>query len=526
MRVAVHQLLHAQADVGLLAVVAVRRVEVAIELVEAAVDPLAVGPAAADVALDLAVVEEGAARCVDGDHLARPDPAGLDDLAERQVHEADLGAHHDQAVARDLVAGGSEPIAVHDRGGDAAVGEGHGGGAVPRLLEAGVVLVEGPQLGVHVGHVLPGLWDQHHHRVQQIAARDREQLERLVERGGVGAYRPDRREELLDLVAPDGRGQLRLARLHPVAVAEQRVDLAVVRDVAERLRERPVRQRVRREALVEERDRGDRALVREVRVEARQLRRDHQPLVDDRARRHRDDVAVELALAERTLGAAPRQVEPALELGAVEALRPAQQQLLDAGQRVQRETAQDRRVVRHGAPADGLDAEALGRVLEHGARRGAGVLVLRQEAHRDRELLAVGELVAEARRVVAQQLERDLDRDARTVAGRRVRGDGAAVREVDDGLDGELDDAARALAADLGDEAGAAGVVILRGVVEPARRMQKSRRRKARVSGVHRSVPPVMVVRPVGEEPQCRPIIAHGSGALTGPPFCASLHKL
>ena len=93
--------------------------------------------------------------------------------------------------------------------------------------------------------------------------------------------------------------------------------------------------------------------------------------------------------------------------------------------------------------------------------------VLREEAHRHGEVGAVVELVAEGLKVVLQQLERHLDGDAGAVTGSRVGRDGAAVGEVDDGLDGQLDDAPRALAADLGDEAGTAGVVLEVGVVEP-----------------------------------------------------------
>ena len=47
----------------------------------------------------------------------------------------------------------------------------------------------------------------------------------------------------------------RLARLHPVDVAAQRVDLAVVRDVAVRVGERPGREGVRAEPLVHQRER-------------------------------------------------------------------------------------------------------------------------------------------------------------------------------------------------------------------------------------------------------------------------------
>ena len=57
-----------------------------------------------------------------------------------------------------------------------------------------------------------------------------------------------------DVVAERRRLEQRLARVHPVDVAAQRVDLAVVRDVAVRVRAVPARERVGGEARVHQRD--------------------------------------------------------------------------------------------------------------------------------------------------------------------------------------------------------------------------------------------------------------------------------
>ena len=57
----------------------------------------------------------------------------------------------------------AQAVAV-ERGADlAAVGEGNGGRAVPRLHQRGVVLVEGAALLVHQRIARPGLRDHHHH---------------------------------------------------------------------------------------------------------------------------------------------------------------------------------------------------------------------------------------------------------------------------------------------------------------------------------------------------------------------------
>src|SRR5207247_9112628 len=87
-----------------------------------------------------------------------------------------------------------------------------------------------------------------HEGVDRGPAGAYQELERVVEARGVASRSPDHGLEAVDRVTPDRRGQRWLARLHGVAVPPQRVDLAVVRQQPERLRQRPARQRVPRVA--------------------------------------------------------------------------------------------------------------------------------------------------------------------------------------------------------------------------------------------------------------------------------------
>ena len=84
----------------------------------------------------------------------------------------------------------------------------------------------------------------------------------------------------------------RLARADPVEVALQRVDLAVVRDVAEWMSEVPRREGVGGEALVREAQRRDEALVGEVGEEGAHLLGQQHALVDDGAVRERGHVEI------------------------------------------------------------------------------------------------------------------------------------------------------------------------------------------------------------------------------------------
>ena len=477
---------------GLRAQAPVDVTEPRLQMDQASLHPVRVGAAGGEAALDGIVAKNETAVGVDGDHLARPQAARFDDVFNGQAEQANFGGHHDHALAGDLIAGGPETVAVKRGGGDNAVREGDGGGAVPGLGEAGVILVEPAQLRVNVGHVLPGFWDQHHHGVEWITSRVDEEVERLVQRGAVGAAVGDAGRELGELVVPPGSGQLPIARLHPIAVADEGVDLAVVGEVAERLRQLPVGQRVGGEALMEQGQGRDRACILEVGVEAVELVRDHQALVDHGAGGHGNDVAVKRALAVGALGAAAGQVDGPLEVIALQAGRTHHEKLFDPGQRLERRGAQDGGIRRNHAPADHLQAAAVSGLLQNGPSGGAVRLSGRQEGHGDDQIVAVLERAIESRCVLFQQLEGDLDRESHAVARHGVGVDGAAMGEIADRPDRQRHDLVRARAVDVGDEADAAGVVRNLGVIEP---------RLSRGLPRH-SAPSPVKVRPVSAYPQ------------------------
>ncbi len=152
---------------------------------------------------------------------------------------------------------------------------------------------------------------------QAVAAHDQE-LERIVEAGGVRLAFVGDRPQLGDVAAELGRRYGGLARRHPVDVAAQRVDLAVVRHHAIGMRELPRRERVGREALMHERHRRDDARIGEVLVVGADLIRQEHALVDERAARqaHRvmADVAALVGIHDRVRHDLAHEEQAALEL--------------------------------------------------------------------------------------------------------------------------------------------------------------------------------------------------------------------
>ena len=309
------------------------------------VEQRAVGPAPRERALDLVVAADAPGVGVDDQHLAGAQAVVDDDVGRVEIEHAGLGREHEQPVARDLVAAGAQAVAVERRARLAPVAERDRRRAVPRLEHAGVELVERAQVVRHRRRLAPGGRDQHRERVRgrapastsssKAASSAAESLQRSSISG----------KSFGQVVAELCRAQLRLARVHPLRVAAHGVDLAVVREVVERVREIPRAERVGREARVHERHRRLDLGLAQIGVVGRQLAGREQALVGERAARERGDVERRLRHAacgggELDAAADDRQLAPERALVARRALRD--QQLAHDGLALAREAADGR----------------------------------------------------------------------------------------------------------------------------------------------------------------------------------------
>ena len=195
-------------------------------------EPLAVGAAGGDVHLELFVVDDAAFLEIDEEHAAGLEATFFGDRFGGDGEDADFGGHDDEIIFGDVVAGGAEAVAV-ERGADVVpVGKRDGRRAVPGLHQAGVVLVEIPLGQGHGLVVLPGLGDHHHDRFGQRAPGEHEELQHVVEHARVGSDRVDKRVGLGEVFAEEDGLHESLAGAHPVDVAAEGVDFAVVAHVA------------------------------------------------------------------------------------------------------------------------------------------------------------------------------------------------------------------------------------------------------------------------------------------------------
>ena len=446
-----------------------------LELELGAGQPLLVGFRLGEGALDLLVLDDPTLLQVDEEHLPGLQAPLADDPLVRDRQDADLGRHDDVVLVGDHETRWAQAIAVEGGADLAAVREGHGGGSVPRLHERRVVLVEGPALGVHQRVAGPGLRDQHHHRLGQRNAAGDEELQGVVEAGGVRLAVRDQRPHLVEVRAQEIALQRAPAGVHPVHIAPDRVDLAVVGDEPVRVGELPGREGVGREPLVHQGQGRDRPRVAQVTIEAANLVGEQEALVDHRPGREGGQVElgqVGQVLLHRQLGQRVLQLlADGQQLALEGVLVPDVRAHADDGLPDHRHLGQDGLakavgVHRHVAPAQQDLALDLQEVLELLDGDVARRLVLGQEAHGHGVAPGLGQVDAGLPGPVAQQGVRNLDQNAGAIAHEGVSADGAAMVEINQDLQAAGHDVMRFAPLDVGDKPHPTRVMLVARIVQ------------------------------------------------------------
>jgi hypothetical protein len=227
-------------------------------------------------------------------------------------------------------------------------------------------------------------------------------------------------------------------------------------------------------ALVHQRHGGGEARISDVGIVFGVLVGQEHALVDQRAARQRHRVMADvLALVGEVEGIGDDladEIEPALELlGVLHVLRPADEHLPVHRLHRLHHLGQAGVVDRHRAPAQELQALLADDAHPHALAVRAQALVARHEEVADRVMPGLRQLDFELAALLGEELVRDLDQHAGTVARHRVGADGAAMLEVLEDGDCILDQEVRISAFEVGDEADAASVVLALGIEQPAR---------------------------------------------------------
>ena len=213
--------------------------------------------------------------------------------------------------------------------------------------------------------------------------------------------------------------------------------------------------------------------IGQLKVELFNLRRQHQPFVNDGAtgkRWHVEEVlAFNLRGGNLVLGAAANFVEQPLQGVFVEVRGPSQKQLLDVGLGGARLAADGDAVHRRIAPANHRQALFLGDALDDALALQPAVLVHGQKAHGHAIGARLRQRHSQFAALAREKDMRNLNQNARAVARLRIATRRSAMGEVDEHLKTLADNVMALFAANAGDQPHAAGVVLVARVIKPLR---------------------------------------------------------
>jgi len=354
--------------------------------------------------------------------------------------------------------------------------------------------------------VLPGLRDHHHDGLLEGAAGHEQELEDVVEAARVAPVGLHDGEQALEVVPEELRLEDTLPGAHPVRVAAERVDLAVVAHEAKRLRAVPAGEGVRREARMHHGEVRGVALVVQVGEEGQDLVGREHPLVDHDLRGEAAEVEQEPFVQRRV---APQQVAGALADEIELALEGVAREVVAGGddEHLHVRHARPRRradvgpvgVRRHLPPSDQALPVGLVQLVD---ARPAPLALLALARHVDEpgpEAPGTGEVGTEllpghaGEERLGQRRE-----DPGAVPGVLLAAAGAAVVHAAEHVQRIEDHLVAPLALDVGDEADPAAVVLVARVVEALPGGRADRRRGPAVCALAH---PASVVRRVRTGP-------------------------
>ncbi len=334
-----------------------------------------------------------------------------------------------------------------------------------------VIFVEPAQIGVHVRDILPGRRNQEPHGPEVIGAACEQGLEHIVEAHGVRSGLRDQRKRVLQIDTRRDQGMA--ARQGPGAIALDRIDLAVMREMAKRLSQTPLRPGIGREALMKEADRRAEIRGLEVGIEHRQIGRHDQPLVRQEPGRETRDIKFAVRGGEPLLAAPMHQIQAGIGKPCIR-LRAFEEDLLDARHGLAGLGPQGRRIRGDHPEAQHREALALAFLAQDRPRGVRLVRLRREKEHTDCK--PCRKLDALLGGCAAQEILGHLEQEAAAVPALAVGGHRAAMGKTRQRTHRRLDDPRARDAVEMRYEAKTTGIFLKFGPIQ-ALRQSRSRHR-------------------------------------------------
>ena len=439
------------------------------------IQPISIRFFSGQVRFQIAVFDDPALFKVDQQHLAWLKAPFAGDVFFRKGQHAAFRSEANDVVFGHAEACGAQTVAIQCRADLATIGETHSRRAIPRLHQSRVVFVKCSSPFIHESVPTPRFRHQDHHRMGERVTARQQQLQGVVETGRVRLPVRDNWPHLVEIRPQQLAFHRAATRVHPVHIAANRVDLAVMRDQTKRMGQTPAGKGVGREALVHEAERRNAIGIAQIVEEAVDLIAQEQALVDDRAAGKARQIQVGQAgqivllsqLAKRVLHLLADDEELALKSVLIRAIVAARDdRLLDNRHRIDHRFAEAVQGSGNIAPANQALAlffnERFKALRDEAARR----LVLRHEAHRHAVIARLGQIEAVFLGPFAQQGIGNLQQNSGAVAQKGIRANRAAVVDTFKDFKRLAHNCVALFALDMSDHTYAAGVVFVSRVVK------------------------------------------------------------
>ena len=210
-----------------------------VQLILRLFQPFAIGRCFGQLTFQLGIFDDSAFFKVNQQHLARLKPPFARDVIFIKGQNAAFRSEADNVILGHTETCRAQAIAIQSRANLTTIGKAYCCRAIPWLHQSSVIFIKSAAAFIHQRIAAPCLWHQHHHRMSKRISTRQQQFERIIKAGRIRLTMRNDWPDLVEIRPQQITFHCAAARIHPVHIAANCVDFAIMRDQAERMRQTP-----------------------------------------------------------------------------------------------------------------------------------------------------------------------------------------------------------------------------------------------------------------------------------------------
>ena len=239
--------------------------------------------------LNLTIIINTPLQSINQQNLTRLQPTLAHHIARLEIHDPHLARHDHQPLLRNRIARRTQTITIQHTTSETPIRKHQRSRPVPRLHQDRIILIESLQVFTDRILVVKRLRHQDSHSLRQAHAAHHQKLKDIIQTRRITHILLHDRTNIPD-VAQSLTTQHTLASLHPATVAPHSINLTIVTQEAERLRQFPLRESISTETAMHQRQARSKIIIAQIREEPTQLTARKHTLIDNILRRQRTNI--------------------------------------------------------------------------------------------------------------------------------------------------------------------------------------------------------------------------------------------